>query len=261
VTTTDAVNFTDPSAVADPPQYSWKRIGGVWALAAAPMALAAWALAPTLARQWDDGLGLLRGLVIALTLGLVWQATLVVILLRKEGVRTFADARTALWLVRPQGPRTGRVGGKVWLMLLPAAVVLIALQAIPPLPGIEDRDLFAVLQSDAGAEFFLGNWGWFALVFVMLLLNTAVGEELLFRGVLLPRMQRVGGRFAWGWNSALFAAYHVHQPWTILNVLVSSTVFTYTTQRYRSAWMGVILHSLQSVVATALLLGLVLGVA
>lgn len=261
MTTTDAVNATVQRAADDPPQYSWQRIAGVWALATAPMALAAWVAAPAIAEQWDDGLGLLRGLVIALTLGLAWQLALVVILLRREGVRTFAGARTAMWLVRPQSPRTGRTGGKVWLMLLPAALVLMALQAIPPLPGVEGRDLFPVLQSDAGAEFFLGNWGWFALVFVMLLLNTALGEELLFRGVLLPRMQRVGGRFAWAWNSLIFAAYHVHQPWTMLNVLVSSTVFTYTTQRYRSAWMGIILHSLQSVVATVLLLGLVLGVA
>lgn len=260
IATASAPTRTD-LAVQNPPQYSWRRIVGLWALATVPMALAAWVLAPALARQWDDGLGLLRGLVVALTLGLAWQAALVVVAVRREGVRTFADARRALWLVRPQSPRTGKVGWRVWLMLLPAAVALIALQAIPPLPGIADRDLFTVLQSDAGSEFFLGNWGWFAAVFVMLLLNTALGEELLFRGVLLPRMIGVGGRFAWAWNSLLFALYHVHQPWTILNVLVSSTVFTYTTQRYRSAWMGIILHSLQSVVATALLLGLVLGVA
>lgn len=258
---TESAPTRNPLTVQHPPQYSWRRIIGLWALATAPMALAAWVLAPALANQWDDGLGLLRGLVIALTLGLAWQAVLVVASLRREGVRTFADARTALWLNRPRSPRTGKVGGKVWWMLLPAAVALIVLQAIPPLPGIAERDLFAVLQSTAGAEFFLGNWGWFLAVFVMLLLNTAVGEELLFRGVLLPRMIAVGGRFAWAWNSLLFALYHVHQPWTILNVLVSSTVFTYSTQRYRSAWMGIILHSLQSVVATVLLLGLVLGVA
>jgi phage terminase large subunit len=84
MTTTDAVNATVQRAADDPPQYSWQRIAGVWALATAPMALAAWVAAPALAEQWDDGLGLLRGLVIALTLG-------------GRGMR--ADA-TAIWIAQ-----------------------------------------------------------------------------------------------------------------------------------------------------------------
>jgi membrane protease YdiL (CAAX protease family) len=32
-----------------------------------------------------------------------------------------------------------------------------------------------------------GNWGWFALIVALFVFNAVLGEELLFRGVLLPR--------------------------------------------------------------------------
>jgi len=246
--------------VPDPPQYSWRSVLAIWLAATLPMGIAAWVVAPAFARPAEGELALLQPLVIALTAGLVWQAAIVAFLVRREtGTWAWPAVRRALWLVRPRSPRSGRVGGRVWLMLLPALVVLFLLQAIPVPPAPAGRDLSAILQSAAGAEFFLGNWAWFALIVLMLLANTVVGEELLFRGLLLPRMQRIGGRFAWALNLLLFALYHVHQPWTMANVLVSSTVFTFTTQRYRSAWFGIATHSLQTVVATVLLLGLVTG--
>jgi membrane protease YdiL (CAAX protease family) len=39
-----------------------------------------------------------------------------------------------------------------------------------------------------------GNWGWYALLLVLWVFNTVLGEELLFRGLLLPRMNGVFGR-------------------------------------------------------------------
>lgn len=260
MSTTTVSGTTLTPHVPDPPQYSWGRVIAVWAVAAVPMGVAAWILAPALAAQDTGELALMRALVLSLTLGLAWQAAVVAFLVRREtGTLAWSAVRRALWLNRPQSPRTGRVGGRVWIMLLPAALVLILLQAIPVPLAPEDRDLSGILRSAAGAEFFRDNWGWFALLALMLFLNTVAGEELLFRGLLLPRMQRIGGRFAWALNALLFALYHVHQPWTMANVLVSSTVFSYTTQRYRSAWFGIVVHSLQTVVALVLVLGLVTG--
>ena len=36
-----------------------------------------------------------------------------------------------------------------------------------------------------------GAWGWFALNVMLFVFNTVLGEELLFRGFLLPRMGRL----------------------------------------------------------------------
>jgi hypothetical protein len=42
--------------------------------------------------------------------------------------------------------------------------------------------------------------------------NYLYGEEFLFRGLLLPRMHRVFGKWDWLANSVLFGLYHVHKP-------------------------------------------------
>ena len=59
----------------------------------------------------------------------------------------------------------------------------------------------------------VGAWWFFALFVIYAVFNTILGEEFLFRGVLLPKMEGVFGRGSWVANGVLFALYHVHQPW------------------------------------------------
>ena len=93
----------------------------------------------------------------------------------------------------------------------------------------------------------------------MFLLNTALGEELFFRGLLLPRMSGVFGRRDWVANGVLFALYHLHVPWVIpQTLLVDTFVLGYTCRRYRSALIGIAVHSAQTVFFTILVLALVL---
>src|SRR5690606_37223620 len=110
--------------VSDPPQYGWWSVLAIWAAATLPMGLAAWVVAPAFADASRGALLLLQPLVLALTAGLLWQVVIVAFLVRREtGTWAWSSVRRALWLVRPQSPRTGRVGGRVWLMLLPAVGV------------------------------------------------------------------------------------------------------------------------------------------
>ncbi len=44
------------------------------------------------------------------------------------------------------------------------------------------------LSSHAGHALLGGAWGWFAIIAALVVFNTVLGEELLFRGYLLPRM-------------------------------------------------------------------------
>jgi membrane protease YdiL (CAAX protease family) len=123
-------------------------------------------------------------------------------------------------------------------------------------PG--NRDLPAFLDSEAGQSFFSGNWAWFGLVVVQSLFVSVLGEELLFRGLLLPRMNGAFGRGDWLANGVLFAAYHLHLPWALPAQLVDAFIISYPTKRYRSAWIGIAVHSAQSVFVAVLLLTLVL---
>ena len=65
------------------------------------------------------------------------------------------------------------------------------------------------------------------------------------------------GRFDWLANGVLFAAYHLHEPWVFLSPLADAFVLAYPTKRYRSAWIGIAVHSAQSVVIVIVVLTLV----
>jgi CAAX protease family protein len=93
------------------------------------------------------------------------------------------------------------------------------------------------------------------------LFNTFLGEEFLFRGVLLPRMEGVFGRWDWVANGVIFGFYHLHQPWGILSSVLSGLIYAFSAKRFRSNWFPIILHSGQSVYLLFLILGLVLGLA
>ena len=92
----------------------------------------------------------------------------------------------------------------------------------------------------------------------MFVFNTVLGEELLFRGYLLPRMNGVFGRRDWLANGVLFAVYHLHVPWVIPAALLDTFILAYPSKRYRSALIGIAVHSAQSVLFFALVLSLVL---
>jgi membrane protease YdiL (CAAX protease family) len=248
-----------PAAATEPRQYSLRQIVGVWAAAALPMAVLAWVVAPALA-AWSDGPAAWpKALLACLTAGLVWQGLLVLVLVRREtGTFRWGAIADALWLHRPRSPRTGRVGGRVWWVLVPAVLVVGVEQLVPKLPVPAARDLGELLRSTTGHEFLSGNWTWFAVIVVMALFNTVLGEELLFRGLLLPRMRGVFGKADWLANGVLFATYHLHMPWVIPMALLDSLALAYPSRRYRSAWLGIIVHSVQSVLIITAVLVLVL---
>ena len=150
------------------------------------------------------------------------------------------------------------MGGRVWLWVLPFLLLFALEELVPGIPGPSVRDFADFVSHDSGKDFFSGAWGWFAVVVVLSVFNTVLGEELLFRGLLLPRMKGVFGRGDWVANGVLFALYHLHVPWVIPTTLVDIFALAYPSRRFQSAWMGIIVHSLQSVFIIGVILSLVL---
>lgn len=248
-----------PEAETTLPQLRPGQVLAVWAAAALPMGLLSWVGAPLLADQLEGPGALPRALIVALTLGLVWQGVLVALLVaREQRSLRWTVLRDALWLRAPRSPRTGRRGGRLWLIIPVLVVALAAQELVPALSGPSSRDLPTFLESDSGASLLSGAWGWFAVIATLAVFNTVLGEELLFRGYLLPRMEGAFGRWDWLVNGALFAAYHLHVPWVIPTVLIDAFVLSYPSKRYRSALVGIIVHSAQSLIIVALTLSLVL---
>jgi membrane protease YdiL (CAAX protease family) len=243
------------------PQYRRRAILAVWAAAALPMAALAWLVAPALADRFagNGNLPLAKALIACLTVGLVWQFVLVAVLVgREQRSLRWSTLREALWLRSPRSPRSGRIGGRVWLILVPLIVAFAAEELVPALPHADGRDLGAFLGSHAGQTFMHGAWSWYGLLLLSFVFNTVLGEELLFRGFLLPRMNGAFGRRDWLANGLLFAGYHLHVPWVIPATLLDTFILAYPTKRYRSAWIGIAVHSAQSVVFAAIGLTLVI---
>lgn len=262
MTRSDATPATRPEHAAYPiplRQYDLRTILAVWAAAAVPMGLLSWLVVPVLGRWFGGAAGLPKALLLCLTAGLAWQFVLVAVLVRREvGSWRWPALRDALWLRAPLHPVTGRRGGRVWWAVVPPVLAFGLLQLIPGLRAPTDRDLGAFLGSEAGRQLFAGSWLWFAVVVAMAVCNTVLGEELLFRGLLLPRMQAVFGSRSWLANGVLFGCYHLHMPWAVPQSICAGMILAYPSARHRSAWLGIAVHSVQSVIIVAATLALVL---
>jgi membrane protease YdiL (CAAX protease family) len=254
------------------PQYSIGTILLVWVAAAGPMAVLGWIVGPALA-------GPLGGLPMArlwgITVGLIWQFVLVLILLRREGSSLrWADVRERLWLRAPVNA-AGRTDRRLWWWLVPL-IIVSAVYALMVSGVVEDLwvklfpffaeppsfSMNAFMASPESRAALAGNWGLFLLFLVQMFFNTVVGEELLFRGILLPRMAGAFGRWDWLANGILFGFYHWHQPWGMLGSAIDgSLLYALPSRLFKSAWFGIIVHSGQSVYFAFLLLGLMLGLA
>ena len=143
---------------------------------------------------------LAKALILTLTVGLIWQFVLVAILVaREQGTVRWSVTREALWLRSPRNPKSGRVGGRLWLVVIPLSLAFgVEGLLIPSLPHSANRDLGPFLATHNGQAFMHGAWAWYGVLLVCFLFNTVLGEELLFRGLLLPRMNRAFGRGDWG---------------------------------------------------------------
>jgi uncharacterized protein len=241
-------------------QYSPVSVLALWAAAAVPMGLLAWVVAPEVAGAGATRERFAVSLIGALTVGLVWQFVLVLVMVaREQRSLRWSVLRDALWL-KPPSDRAGHRGGRLWWWAAAVTVGVGVLELVPlDLTAPSGRDFGGFLGSAEGQALFRGNWGLFALVIATFLFNTVLGEELLFRGLLLPRMHKAFGRADWIVNGILFGLYHLHQPWSIPSGITTGMLGAYATRRWHSAWLGIIAHSAQSVLFTVIIFVIVVS--
>ncbi len=263
---------TSSSEAFDVGQYSIGKIFGIWFAATAPMGVLGWVVTPIVGDSWGIDIGLVRAIL--LTIGLAWMTILSMAIVRsEEGDLKWSTVKRRLRLNPPIDPKTNVKRKRLYWWLVPIAavfgleaLVLEGLIAQPLLdgplsflaePAKYSLDEFA--EDEARLAPLKGAW-WLFGIFVPLLIFNIVGEEFLFRGVLLPKMDGSFGRFAWVANGILSTIYHVHQPSTIvLGVFIAPLVFALPAARYRSTTMSMIVHGAQAPIILLLVLGIVLG--
>ena len=252
------------SAAESSAQYSLAKILGIWAAVTAPMAVLAFVVAPAIMARTSLHPGIVYWA--ALVVGMMWQFVVSLLVLRAElGGLHWESIKERIWLNLPRDPRTGRPRKRLFIWVAPAigANVLGGYLALGLdrawtdwLPALREPS-YAQIEGLADPQFH-GAWWLLGLTLVSLSFNYLLGEELLFRGVLLPRMAGVFGRWDWVANTVLFGLYHVHKIWFWPSMITSSFGTVWAAKRYRSLWMGVIVHGVEGWFIV-LVLGVILG--
>jgi membrane protease YdiL (CAAX protease family) len=127
------------------------------------------------------------------------------------------------------------LGGLVVVGILSGLVQLALLAAVDE-PALAPPFL-AFEPLSPGRYWILAAWLPFWLLNIM-------GEEFLWRGVLLPRQEAALGPHAWLANAAGWAIFHVAFGWHLLLMLLPIVVvLPYVTQRRRNSWVAVVIHA------------------
>ena len=90
-----------------------------------------------------------------------------------------------------------------------------------------------------------GNLLWILLGWIPLYICNILGEELLWRGYVLPRQELVFGKSAWLVNAILWLLYHwsINLPAMVL-ILPTTLVVPWIVQRRQNTWVGILIHGI-----------------
>jgi membrane protease YdiL (CAAX protease family) len=70
-----------------------------------------------------------------------------------------------------------------------------------------------------------------------------LGEEFLWRGVMLPRQELAFGKYAWLIHGFGWGLFHIAFGWQLLVTLIPILfIQSYVVQKRKNSWVGVIIH-------------------
>lgn len=145
-----------------------------------------------------------------------------------------------------------------------------AQQLIATFPSIAPPDFFppildprVTLSASVFTDFVgaspAGNWSVFVLYATTLFFNI-FGEELWWRGTILPRQELAHGRYTWVLHGLLWTLFHVpFFPWAIISLLPVCMTIAYVSQRRQNNTPAVIIHWLYNGLPLFVVLAMVLG--
>jgi membrane protease YdiL (CAAX protease family) len=192
--------------------------------------------------------------LLVIVLGAGAEGLVGLILLRREGYRLTRDALRER--IRWQWP-TGLKGWGIALLVLVAGMALsmaagpvnTALARVsgfaPPLwwPAASNPLIEINSAADAFPDVNLeGNFGFVFLYFAIGLVFNIFGEEIYYRGYLLPRMRGVFGRWDWVANGLGFTLKHIYQRWLYPGILVGGLAFAFAFGPLDSLPLAMVYH-------------------
>jgi membrane protease YdiL (CAAX protease family) len=249
-------------------QYSLAKILGIWTIVSLPLALASRIVVPLIVPYIDLHPGIVFWWV--MILGMAWQFVVSMwIVKREEGDLRWGTIRRRFWLNKPRDPKTGEPKAKLFWWLVPG-ILLTAFISVALVEYIDatiawlfptlSRPLYSD-QSQLATPEFVGAWWLMGIAMISFAFNYFLGEEFLFRGVLLPKMEGVFGKWDWVANAALFGLYHIHWAPQFLSIIVVGLPGIWLSRRFRCSWMYIVIHGVEGIFMFISILGVILGMA
>ena len=100
----------------------------------------------------------------------------------------------------------------------------------------------AVLYDEAAGGV-QNNWAFLLTSIVLLILNV-LGEELWWRGYILPRQELAFGESTWWIHGLMWTLFHAALWWNLLNLLPLTMTLVYVAARRHSTTTGIVSHAL-----------------
>ncbi len=153
------------------------------------------------------------------------------------------------------------VGGQ--LLLMPTAkwlTTVVPISLPQELPSVLDpRIVRSAIPSEFLGVTLRDNWG-IALLYLTILVFNIFGEELWWRGIILPRQELVHGRWTWLLHGILWTLFHAPFWWNLITILPSTLSLSFVTSRLKNTTPGIIAHFCMNGLGFLLILGAVLGI-
>ena len=84
---------------------------------------------------------------------------------------------------------------------------------------------------------------WLLLVWFPYWILNILGEEFLWRGVMLPRQEIAFGKYAWLIHGFGWGLFHIAFGWQLLITLIPLIfIQSYVVQKTKNSWIGVFMH-------------------
>jgi membrane protease YdiL (CAAX protease family) len=105
-----------------------------------------------------------------------------------------------------------------------------------------------------------GQW-WIAIYYAFVLLfGNVAGEELWWRGYLLPRQELASGSIAWVYHGMFWAGFHLFfqaTAWDLIHMVPTCCALAFVAQHRKSTWPGIVAHTVGNM---GVMLGIFQGV-
>lgn len=176
-------------------------------------------------------------------------------LLRRDGYTLDVETTTdRLRLLEPGKRDWSWIAGGIFVSVLSVAAIVGIVSLVPFSGGV----VASAGSSPIDAQPLTGAETPFLLLLPVLFFFNYVGEELLWRGYVLPRQEQTYGETAWIVNGLFHAVFHFSFGFTVLVALPVFLLIPLVAQKTRNTTNAIIIHALLGApIQTVIALGIV----